>query len=144
VTVWRGSRVAIPLRVRYFEADQQGVVFNMWYLAYFEDARNAYLEAVGYPLQALLASGHDIQVVAVNIAWKGSVRWGDTDVEVVAHVSRIGESSLTFDFEVKRRDVTLVTGQTVYVIIAADGSGKRPVPADLRAAVTAANRNREG
>jgi len=130
--------------VRYFEADQQGVVFNMWYLAYFEDARNAYLEAVGYPLQALLASGHDIQVVAVNIAWKGSVRWGDTDVEVVAHVSRIGESSLTFDFEVKRRDVTLVTGQTVYVIIAADGSGKRPVPADLRAAVTAANRNREG
>lgn len=144
MTVWRGSRVAIPLRVRYFEADQQGVVFNMWYLAYFEDARNAYLEAVGYPLQALLASGHDIQVVAVNIAWKGSVRWGDTDVEVVAHVSRIGESSLTFDFEVKRRDVTLVTGQTVYVIIAADGSGKRPVPADLRAAVTAANRNREG
>lgn len=136
--------MAIPLRVRYFEADQQGVVFNMWYLAYFEDARNAYLEAVGYPLQALLASGHDIQVVAVNIAWKGSVRWGDTDVEVVAHVSRIGESSLTFDFEVKRRDVTLVTGQTVYVIIAADGSGKRPVPADLRAAVTAANRNREG
>ena len=24
--------------VRYLEADQQGVVFNMWYLAYFDDA----------------------------------------------------------------------------------------------------------
>ena len=32
-----------PVHVRFLEVDQQGVVFHMWYLAYFEDARNAFL-----------------------------------------------------------------------------------------------------
>jgi acyl-CoA thioester hydrolase len=133
-------RVAVPLRVRYFEADQQGVVFNMWYLAYFEDARNAYLDAVGYPLQTLLASGHDIQVVAASISWRGPVRWGDPGVEVVTQVSRVGGSSLTFQFEVRRGEQSLVTGESVYVIVAANGSGKRPVPDELRHAVAVAGR----
>lgn len=127
--------VVTPLRVRYFEADQQGVVFNMWYLAYFEDARNAYLEAVGYSLADLLASGHDIQVVSTQIDWKGPVRWVDRDVDIATHVARLGTTSLTFRFRVRRGGEVLVTGQTVYVIVANDGSGKRPIPQALRDAV---------
>ena len=125
----------MPLRVRYLEADQQGVVFNMWYLAYFEDARNHYLETVGYPLTDLLASGHDIQVVATELAWSGPVRWGQDDVKIRTHVSKVGGSSLTFDFEVVRGDRLLVTGRTVYVIVALNGSGKQPVPHALRRAM---------
>ena len=34
-----------PVSVRYLEVDQQGVVFNMWYLAYFDDAMTAFLAA---------------------------------------------------------------------------------------------------
>jgi acyl-CoA thioester hydrolase len=130
------ARIAVmPLRVRYFEADQQGVVFNMWYLAYFEDARNHYLETIGYPLTRLLSSGYDIQVVATELAWKGPVRWGEEDITIRTHVAKVGGSSLTFRFEVVRGDRVLVTGKTVYVIIALDGSGKRPVPDELRLAV---------
>ena len=125
----------MPLRVRYLEADQQGVVFNMWYLAYFEDARNHYLESIGYPLRALLASGYDIQVVATEIVWEGPVRWGQDDIAIRTHVSTVGGSSLSFRFEVVRGDTALVTGRTVYVIVALDGSGKRPVPDALRRAI---------
>lgn len=132
------SAAVMPLRIRYFEADQQGVVFNMWYLAYFEDARNHYLETIGYPLTALLASGHDIQVVATELVWKGPLRWGDDDVAIRTHISRVGRSSLTFQFEVVRGDTAVVTGQTVYVIIAGDGSGNRAVPHGLREAIDAA------
>ena len=35
--------------IRFFEADQQQVVYHMWYLAYFEDARNE-----------MLADGRDV------------------------------------------------------------------------------------
>ena len=34
-------------RVRYLEADQQGVVFNMWYLGYFDEAMAQFLEEGG-------------------------------------------------------------------------------------------------
>jgi hypothetical protein len=38
-----------PLEVRYLEADRQGVVFNMWYLAYADDALAGFLAAGGLP-----------------------------------------------------------------------------------------------
>jgi acyl-CoA thioester hydrolase len=126
--------VAIPLTVRYFEADQQGVVFNMWYLAYFEDARNALLAAAGHSLHDLLASGHDIQVVHTEIDWIGALHWPER-AEVVAGVGALGTTSVTFDFAVRRDGADVVTGRTVYVIVAADGSGKRPLPDALRAAL---------
>lgn len=127
--------VEMPLRVRYYEADMQGVVFNMWYLAYFEDARNAYLDSVGYSLSTLLASGLDIQVVATRIEWHGPVRWNDTDVSVVAYVTRLGVTSVTFAFAVRCGGAELVSGETVYVIVEMGQGGKKPVPEGLRQAI---------
>ena len=31
-----------PITIRYLEVDRQGVVFNMWYLAYLDDAMTAF------------------------------------------------------------------------------------------------------
>lgn len=120
--------------VRYFEADQQGVVFNMWYLAYFEDARNGYLDWCGYSLQDLLASGHDIQVVRTEVGWRAGARWPER-IRLAASVAAIGRTSVTFDFEVRREDQVIATGRTVYVIIGTDGSGKRSVPQAMREAI---------
>lgn len=121
--------------VRYFEADQQGVVFNMWYLAWFEDARNALLRHAGFSLHDLLASGHDIQVVHVEIDWHGPVRWPE-DVEIVTTIGAIGRTSVTFDFTVCRGGgAAAATGRTVYVITDLGASEKRPVPQPLRDAL---------
>ncbi len=39
--------VAIPVEPSYFQFDQQGVVFNMWYFAWFDEAMARFLgEAV--------------------------------------------------------------------------------------------------
>src|SRR5437667_12390906 len=46
-----------PVNVRYLEVDQQGVVFNMWYLAYFDDAMTSFLEEGGLPYVDMLAAG---------------------------------------------------------------------------------------
>ena len=64
-----------PFDVRYLEVDQQGVVFNMWYLAYFDDAMIAFLAHGGLEYDDLTAAGFDIQLVSTTVDWRGAVRW---------------------------------------------------------------------
>jgi acyl-CoA thioester hydrolase len=123
-----------PLSVRYLEVDQQGVVFNSWYLAYFDDALTGFLEHRGLPYAELIASGHDAQVVRTELDWKGALGFGDAAV-VAVDVAAVGTTSFTLAFAVRRGDETLCTGRTVYVCIATDGSGKRAITDRLRRAL---------
>ncbi len=121
-------------RVRYLEADQQGVVFNMWYLGYFDEAMAQFLEegALAYP--DMLAAGYDVQLVHTEIDWRGPLRWPQqADVEVA--LAEAGTTSFTLAFQVAAEGREVATGRTVYVVVATDGSGKRPIPAFLRAAL---------
>jgi acyl-CoA thioester hydrolase len=124
-----GELFSHPVSVRYLEVDAQGVVFNSWYLAYFDDAMTAFLEARGLPYRTMVEAGYDVQLVRSEIDWRSGVRWQDT-IEVVVATARIGRTSFALDFEVRRdgSEVTC-TGRTVYVVIATDGSGKREIPA---------------
>jgi acyl-CoA thioester hydrolase len=121
--------------VRYLEGDQQGVVFNMWYLAYFDEAMTGYLEAAGLPYALLQAGGHDVQLVHTELDWRGALGWGDP-IRIRVRPDSIGRTSFTLAFEVRggSEDV-LVTGRTVYVCIRLDGGGKTPIPDSLRAAL---------
>ena len=117
-----------PITVRYLEVDAQGVVFNAWYLGYFDEAMSAFLTARGLPYQKMLEAGYDVQLVRSEIDWKAGLRWQDA-AEVAVSTARIGRTSFALDFEVRRdgQEVTCV-GRTVYVVIATDGSGKREIP----------------
>ena len=125
-----------PVHVRYLEVDQQGVVFNMWYLAYFDDAMTAYLESRGIGYQAMLDSGYDVQLVHTEIDWRGGLRFGD-EAHVAVRTARLGTTSVTLGFEVQRAGEAepLVRAEIVYVCVATDGSGKRPLPDAMRAAL---------
>ncbi|WP_433291977.1 acyl-CoA thioesterase [Pseudonocardia sp. CA-142604] len=124
-----GELFSHPVAVRYLEVDAQGVVFNSWYLAYFDDAMTAFLKARGLPYSTMVEAGYDVQLVRSEIDWRSGVRWQD-EIEVVVATARIGRTSFALDFEVRRdgSEVTC-TGRTVYVVIATDGSGKREIPA---------------
>jgi acyl-CoA thioester hydrolase len=121
-------------RVRYFEVDQQGVVFNMWYLGYFDEAMSAFLEEGGLPYRDMLASGHDVQLVHTEIDWSSSLRWPD-EARIVVTVAAAGRTSFTLSFAVHAADTLVATGRTVYVVVATDGSGKRPIPPAIRIAL---------
>jgi acyl-CoA thioester hydrolase len=118
----------LPVTVRYLEVDAQGVVFNAWYLAYFDEAMSAFLTARGMPYQKMVEAGYDVQLVRSEIDWRSGLRWQDA-VEVAVSTARIGRTSFALDFEVRRdgHEVTC-SGRTVYVVVAADGSGKREIP----------------
>ncbi|MGH3584798.1 MAG: acyl-CoA thioesterase [Pseudonocardia sp.] len=117
-----------PITVRYLEVDAQGVVFNAWYLAYFDDAMSAFLAARGLPYRTLIDAGYDVQLVRSEIDWRAGVGWEDA-VEVAVSTARIGRTSFALDFEVRRDgDEVTCSGRTVYVVVATDGSGKREIP----------------
>jgi acyl-CoA thioester hydrolase len=119
-----------PVHVRYLEADQQGVVFNMWYLAYFDDAMTAFLEAGGLRYSTMLEAGFDVQLVHTELDWTGSLRWGEPAWVDVA-VAQLGNTSFTLRFTVRggyEEREPVASGATVYVVVATDGSGKRPIP----------------
>jgi acyl-CoA thioester hydrolase len=120
--------------VRYFEVDQQGVVFNMWYLAWFDDAMTGFLAHRGLDYDTLLASGCDVMLVHTEIDWRGGARWGER-LDVAVSPARIGRTSFTLDFQVRRDGEAIADGRTVYVVVAPDGSGKRQIDGALRAAL---------
>jgi len=114
-------------KVRYFEADQQGVVFNMWYLGYFDEAMTQYLEEGGLPYQRMLDAGFDVQLVRSEIDWASSLRWGDR-AEVQVGLDKRGRTSFTLSFDVSAGGRPIAAAKTVYVVVATDGSGKQPIP----------------
>lgn len=123
-----------PVAVRYLEADQQGVVFNMWYLAYFDDAFAALLAHHGLGYQELIAAGWDAQLVHTEIDWTGPLRWGDP-AEVDVALARLGTTSFALQFAVRVGDRVMATGETAYVAVETAGWTKVTVPDLLRNAL---------
>lgn len=122
-----------PVDIRYLEVDRQGVVFNMWYLAYLDDAMTAFLSAGGFPYPEMLAVGYDAQVVHTEVDWHGPLGFGDP-AAVHVRVSHIGRTSFTLGFEVVSSTRVVADATTVYVVVRTDGSGKCvPPPALLDA-----------
>ncbi len=124
-----------PVQVRYHEIDQQGVVFNMWYLAYLDEAMSAFIEAHGLAYTHLQDDGSDVQLVHTELDWTSSLQFGEP-AAVSVEVATIGRTSFALDFVVRQGDRTACTARTVYVCVALDGTGKQPLPTLLRAALT--------
>ena len=92
-----------PLRVRWAEADIQGVVFNAHYLAYFD--------------------------IAITEYWRVLAK-GDDELQVAVRCARLGRSSMAVDFEIHRSGEHLISGQSIYVY--AKDAKSLPIPDDLR------------
>ncbi len=119
-------------RVRYFETDQQGVVFNMWYLGYFDEAMTAFLAEGGVAYADMVAAGFDVQLVRSEIDWRAPLRFGDEAVIEVS-TARVGRTSFTLQFSIAAP--AEVRAITTYVVVATDGSGARPIPELLAGAL---------
>jgi len=119
------------LRVRYMEVDAQGVVFNAWYLTYFDEAMAAFLGFRGLPYAEMLDAGFDVQLVHCETDWTTGLHWQD-EVLVAVSTARLGRTSFALDFQTRRNGGQVTcSARTVYVVVATDGSGKRDLPPRL-------------
>jgi acyl-CoA thioester hydrolase len=124
-----------PIVVRYHEMDMQGVVFNMWYLAYFDEAMSAFLEANDLAYTQLQGDGFDVQLVHIEVDWTASLGFGEA-AEVTVDVATVGTTSFALGFAVRQGRKPICTARIVYVCVALDGTGKQPLPAPLRRALS--------
>lgn len=69
---------SLPMKVRDYECDLQGVVNNANYQHYMEHTRHEYLESLGVNFGEMHDQGLDAYVYKVTITYRKSLRSGDS------------------------------------------------------------------
>src|SRR5665811_2566355 len=90
-----------PLDVRFFEVDSLGVVFNMWYLGWCDEAMSAFMESIGYGYATLRAGGVDAVLRKAELEWLDSLQ-AFQHAEVAVRVDRVGTTSFCLGYDIGR------------------------------------------
>ena len=137
-------RAAHTLRVRWAEADLQGIVFNGHYLTYFDVAITEYWRAVGMPYPDTTAdTGGELYTVKAVVEYHAPARYDD-QLEVLTRCGRIGRSSLSFVIEVWRAATHIASGELIYVHADPGSRRSAPLPARLVEAIRRFERTAPG
>ena len=116
----------------------QKIVFNGHYLTYIDTAIAEYWREIGlaYPHGYVDRYGNDIYLRKATVEYLGSARYDD-QLAVLARVSKLGRTSMTYLFEIHREHPDpapspLITAELVYVNADPGTMKAVPLPGDLR------------
>ncbi|WP_053374724.1 acyl-CoA thioesterase [Paenibacillus sp. FJAT-27812] len=90
-----------PIRVRYQETDQMGVVFHGNYVTWFEIGRTEWIRNAGYHYKAIEERGLLLPVVDLHCRYLLPARYDDT-VLVCTRVADFSPVRLTFESQIRR------------------------------------------
>ena len=120
-----------PIRVRWAETDQQGIVFNGHYLTWFDIAQTEHFRSMGFRYPDGLAQfGLDIFMVNANLDYRAPAHFDDM-VTLAARVDQLGRTSLRFRMAAFRDETLLADGRVTYVIATREARVPTPLPAPL-------------
>ncbi|MFK7963568.1 MAG: acyl-CoA thioesterase [Burkholderiaceae bacterium] len=118
------------LRVRWAEADMQGIVFNGHYLTYFDIGVTEYFRVVfDGDVKRMAAFNESVYVVKSVVNYRDSARFDDW-LDINVRTSKMGNSSLVISFAITRDGQVLVDGENIYVH--APGSSPTRVSDEVR------------
>ena len=124
-----------PMRVRWAEADMQGVVFNANYLLFFDVASTEYYRRVSGGNRDLLKSVFDrLYVVKSTVEYLQPAHFDD-EIVVGVKTERLGRSSMTVKFGIFRDGQNLISGENIYVY--AEHGSSLPLPDDFKRRIEA-------
>jgi acyl-CoA thioester hydrolase len=120
-------------RVGFSDTDAQGIVYYGRYNPYFDLARVEYLRSIG---QLHRDAEGDFVMRANDVEYFAPARFDD-ELEIYARVSRIGRTSITFQFAAHKmpEDILLVTAHQTLVYVDLEERKALLVPDDYRARV---------
>lgn len=128
-----------PVRVRYGEVDQQGVVYNGNYIVYTDVAFESFVRSKGYTYKDL-SEKYDSEVChkKTTIEYNSSAFEGDL-LEIGIKVVRAGERSFTLGFDIYREgdEEPIVVAESVYVGYDTANRKSRPLTPLLRSMLEA-------
>lgn len=123
------------LRVRYQECDPQEVVYFARYPEYYDLALTELWRTALGSYQAMIDAGTDLVVAEMSIRYLAPARF-DELIEIEIGVERLGETSMVSSYAITRDGERLVEGSFRHVFIDPPTKSKKPIPADVRAALT--------
>jgi acyl-CoA thioester hydrolase len=120
------------IRPRYGEIDMQGVVFNAHYLAYCDDACDSWFRHTFGRFEDL---GFDFMLKKAELTWAGAARLGDS-LAIALSVRRWGTTSFDVLFDGRVGERPVFEAVITYVSVKPGTVEPRPVPDDIRAALS--------
>lgn len=122
-------QVSTTIQVRYAETDMMGIVYHANYLLYFEDARTAFLKAIGCPYEELEQAGLISPVLHFDCSYGTPLTYGDT-ATVVTRVTFTTATKTIYAYEVYKQgqeigvDKPCCTGTSTHCLV--DSSTFKP------------------
>lgn len=86
-------------KINYYETDQMGIVHHSNYARFFEEARIAYMEEMGYPYERMEEEGVICPVLAISCRFMHSVRFGDK-IRIKVRPTSVSKVKCAFAYEV--------------------------------------------
>ena len=113
-----------PIRVRFAETDAMGIVHHSRYLPYLEEARVAYLRAIGHPYTEWREAGLDSAVLEAYVRYRRPLRFDDV---VDVHLLLASASRTTFQmaYLLTLAGEAAATAVTVHGMVTAAGRPTR-------------------
>ena len=107
----------IPIRVRYGETDQMGVVHHGNYALYMEMGRIEWLRKLGISYKKMEQEGVMLPVISMSLNFKKSACYDDV-IKVKTQLKKISAATIEFDYEIfDAKDEILTTANTVLAFI---------------------------
>ncbi|MDX1522721.1 MAG: thioesterase family protein [Anaerolineae bacterium] len=124
-----------PVKVRYNDTDAQGHVYFGQYYTFFDEGVEAYLAAIGYDYQTMLAEDVDFVYAESHCVYKSSAKWPEI-LHVYTRLGHLRNRSVRFEFEIlAKQDKRLVaTGYIAAVTVNRHDYQPCSVPNGLRQA----------
>ncbi len=117
-----------PIRVRYAETDQMGVVYHSNFIIWFEVGRVEAMRQLGFSYKQMEQDGCHLPVMEVRCRFKAPALYDD-EILVRTQVKNVRAGMVHFVYEVRRKGegALLAEGETVH--FAVDNRGhKRALP----------------
>ena len=119
--------VDVPLRVRYADTDQMGIVYYGSYPVYFEVARSEFMRERGLTYRQLEDMGYFLVVAGMEVRYKGTAAYDDL-LSIRTSVTDIQSRGVTFQYLVLRDGLTVVEGKTRHICVSAERKPRRLPP----------------
>jgi acyl-CoA thioester hydrolase len=117
-------KYAAYARVWFSDTDAQGVVYYGRYLPYFDHARTEDHRHLGGPVGV---DGAEFVMRASSVDYLAPARF-DELIESFVRVSRIGRTSITYEFSAWRLPDELLLVQATQTLVLVDLAERRPTP----------------
>ena len=109
-----------PIKVRYSETDQMGVVYHANYLVWFEIGRTAFVEALGFQYHEMENHGVVSPIIPDDLNIKQPIRYGQ-QAFVETWIEKYNGVRTTYGYRIiDEEDNVAVTGTTEHVIVQKD------------------------